>query len=253
MREAFHDRFLEAVAGDTAALAPWCAGPAAEAGLTVYRNTAAKGCADALAAQFPTVERVVGPDWLAAAATAHAAAHPPRTASLLAYGAAFPAWLAAFPPAADMPYLAGLAKLDWLWTEAHLAADAPPLAPDRVAALAPHAFARRGLVLHPATQFAAFADGTPSLWRALQPAGDPPRTLELNDAPESLLFVRPNLDIDHQVIGAGALAFLTACEAGASLADAAVAALAAEPGLDLSASFAGLAAAGAFTDLRTRP
>ncbi len=46
------------------------AGPAAEAGLSVYRNTIAKGCADALAAQFPTVERVVGPAWLAAAALA---------------------------------------------------------------------------------------------------------------------------------------------------------------------------------------
>lgn len=253
MREDFHDRFLAAVAGDAAALAPWCAGAAADAGLAVYRNTAAKGCADALAAQFPTVERVVGPAWLAAAAVAHAAAHPPRTASLLAYGDAFPAWLAAFPPAADMPYLAGLAELDWLWTCAHLAADAEPLDPARIAALSPAAFSARALVLHPATQFAAFADGTPSLWRALQPPEDPPAVLELGDAPEGLLFVRPRLDIATYVIGAGPLAFLAACKGGRSLAQAGLAALTAEPAIDLSAAFATLAAAGAFSTLRTLP
>lgn len=253
MRECFHERFLAAVAGDTAALAPWCAPRAAEPGLSVYRNTAAKGCADALAAQFPTVERVVGPAWLAAAATAHARAHPPRTASLLAYGEAFPAWLADFPPAADMPYLSGLAQLDWLWTSAHLAADAAPLPPDAAAALSPDAFSTQALVLHPATRFAGFDDGTPSLWRALQAADDPPRDLELGDAPEGLLIVRPDLDIAHQLLGAGELAFLAACAAGASLLEAAMAALAAEPGLDLSTAFAGLVAAGAFTSLRKHP
>lgn len=253
MHDAFHERFLAAVAGDTAALAPWCASDAAEAGLSVYRNTAAKGCADALVAQFPTVERVVGPAWLAAATTAHAAAHPPRTASLLAYGEAFPAWLADFPPAAEMPYLAGLAQLDWLWTCAHLAADADPLAPEETAALSPAAFSTHALTLHPATRFAGFKDGTPSLWRALQAPDEPPRILELDDAPEGLLFVRPALDIHHQLIGAGELAFLAACAAGASLLDAAMAALAAEPGLDLSTAFAGLVAAGAFTALRKHP
>ncbi|OHB31058.1 MAG: hypothetical protein A2790_10400 [Phenylobacterium sp. RIFCSPHIGHO2_01_FULL_69_31] len=253
MRDAFHERFLAAVAGDAAALAPWCAPNAAEAGLSVYRNTVGKGCADALAAQFPTVERVVGPAWLAAAATAHATACPPRTASLLAYGEAFPTWLADFPPAADMPYLAGLAQLDWLWTCAHLAADARPLAPEAAAALSPAAFSTHALVLHPATRFADFEDGTPSLWRALQSPDAPPKTLELNDAPEGLLLVRPGLDIRHQLIGPGELMFLAASSAGASLLEAAMAALAAEPGLDLSTAFAGLVAAGAFTALRKHP
>lgn len=249
MRDAFHERFLAAVAGDTAALAPWCAPDAAEAGLSVFRNTAAKGCADALAAQFPTVERVVGPAWLAAAATAHAAACPPRTASLLAYGEAFPAWLADFPPAADMPYLAGLAQLDWLWTSAHLAADASPLAPE-AAALSPPAFSTHALVLHPATRFAGFEDGTPSLWRSLQAPERPPKALELDDAPEGMLLVRPGLDIHNQPIGAGELEFLAACAVGSSLLEAAMAALEAEPGLDLSTAFAGLVAAGAFTAVR---
>lgn len=250
MHDAFFDRFLDAVAGTPDVLAPWCPRAAAEAGLAVYRNTAAKGCVDALVAQFPTVERVVGPAWLAAAARAHAATHPPRNASLLAYGRDFPTWLAAFPPAADMPYLSGLAQLDWLWTCAHLAADAAPLEPARLTTLAPDAFATHGLILHPAAQIAAFGDSTPSLWRALQPPGDPPALLELDDAPEGLLFARPHLETTAHVISAGAVAFLLACREAQSLAEAGQAALLAEPAVDLSRMFAALLAAGAFTSLR---
>lgn len=253
MREAFHDRFLAAVAGAPEALAPWCSGAAAEAGLAVYRNTAAKGRVDALVAQFPTVERVVGPAWLAAAARAYALAHPPRAASLLRYGDAFPAWIAKFPPAAEMPYLAGLAQLDWLWNCAHLAEDAAPLDPAGVTALPPADFARHALAPHPALQFAAFSDGTPSLWRALQPPGAPPDVLELGDGPEGLMFARPHLDTTAHVIGAGAVAFLDACREARSLSEAGHAALAAEPAVDLSSLFAALLAAGAFTTLRPIP
>ncbi len=250
MLEGFHDHFLSAIAGDSAALSPWCSGPRAEAGLSVYRNTIAKGRADALAAQFPTVERVVGADWLAAAAAVHGAEYPPQTASLLSYGGDFADWLAAFPPAAEMPFLAGLARLDYLWSESHLAADAEPLAPDALAGLAPEAFGRHALTLHPATRFAGFDDSTPDLWRALQPPAEAPEALELGDAPQGLLITRPALEITAVVIGPGELAFLQACEAGQSLADAAVVALTLQSDLDLSALFARQIAAGVFATLR---
>lgn len=249
MPEGFHQAFLDAVAGDASALAPWCAPENSAAGLSVYRNTLAKGCADALIAQFPTVQQVVGLDWLTSAAIAHAREHPPHEASLLAYGAAFPGWLRTFSPADDLPFLAGLAQLDRLWTEAHLAADSPPLDATAIARMTPPAFAIHALALHPATRFAGFADSTPSLWRALQPPA--PAALELESAPQGILFIRPELDVVHQLLTAGELAFLTACRSDLSLAEAALRALDAEPQLDLASAFARLIAAGAFTQLRT--
>lgn len=253
MRDAFHERFLAALAGDAVAIAPWCDGPAASAGLSVYRNTIARGCVDALVAQFPTVERVVGPAWLAAAAATFAPAHPPRQASLLSYGEAFPAWLRDFPPAIEMSFLGGLATLDLLWTEAQLAADAAPLDASALAAVTPNDYSTHALVLHPATRFAGFEDTTPTLWQALQPPGEAPAGFELEPEPQGLLFLRPGLDIDPQVITPGALAFLSACRAGEPLAAAAVSALIAEPDLNLSETFAGLVASGAFITLRTLP
>lgn len=246
---AFHDAFAAALAGDARALtAGWGGGSDLAAGLTVYRNTIARGCADALIAQFPTVARLVGEAWLGAAAVEFARARPPRTASLLLYGQDFPDWLAAFPPAADMPHLAQVARLDMLWTEAHLAADAPPLAADAFGGLGADDFARLRAAAHPAARVAGFATTIPSLWRALQ-AEAPPEAFELEARDEALLFVRPGLDIETRVVGPGVVALLDACRDGESLARAAALALAAEPGLALDRAFAELIALGAFTRL----
>ncbi|MDB5417820.1 MAG: hypothetical protein JWP50_1239 [Phenylobacterium sp.] len=245
----FQTAFAEALIGDVAALAPWSGGPDAEPGLSVYRNTVAKGCADAIAAQFPTLVRAVGEAWLRDAAVLFARAHPPASPCLADYGAAFPDWLAAFPPAADLPWLPGLARLDWALSEALFAADQPPLLADDFARLAPDAYASLTADLHPAARLLWFADGTPSLWRALQGEAAP-AAAALSPEPEGLLVTRPDLEARHQLLSRGAFAFLEACRSGLSLAAAGEAALQAEPDLPLAATFADLIAAGAFARLR---
>lgn len=246
----FQDAFTAALAGETDALAPWWDDTqAGVAGLSVYRNTVAKGCADALVANFPSVERVTGADWLSAAAVLHAAAHPPSRASLLDYGEMFPDWLADFPPAEDMPFLPDLARLDLAWTRAHLARDASPLAATAFEALDADAFARTAAVLHPSAQVAAFEDGSAGLWIALR-AASPPEALELDDAPSAVLILRAALEIEIHPLSPGGFAFLDACRQDQSLAEAAAAALVAEPGLALASRFADLIAAGAFVALR---
>ncbi|TFW17442.1 HvfC/BufC N-terminal domain-containing protein, partial [Duganella callida] len=124
---AYQDDFIAAVYG-AAPLSGVLAAIAAQPGFAVYRNTILKGCADNLAANFPTVLRLVGEPWFHAAALDYARAAPPVEVSLIDYGHDFPAFLAALAPAAELPYLAGVAQLDRLWLAAHTAADAPTLA-----------------------------------------------------------------------------------------------------------------------------
>jgi len=242
----FQDAFTAALAGEDAALAPWL-----EAGdrLAVYRNTVAKGLADALADQFPSVAGVVGPEWLAHAARAFAAAHPPASPCLMDYGAAFPEWLAAFPLAADLPFLAGLARIDWARREALFAPDMAPIAITAFAALAPEDWADTLADLHPSAQLLRFGDGTPGLWIALQ-AQTPPAEAELGAEPQALLVLRPGRALAWRILSAGEHAFLAGCRDGASLADAGAAALAAEPELALGGSFAEIIALGAFACVR---
>uniref|UniRef100_UPI001438C0FE HvfC/BufC N-terminal domain-containing protein n=1 Tax=Caulobacter sp. SSI4214 TaxID=2575739 RepID=UPI001438C0FE len=95
----FQDAFVAALDGAPEGLSPWLGPDAGLAGLTVYRNTIAKGCVDALAANFPTVLSMVGEEWFRAAAALFAREAPPASAALQDYGEAFPAWLGRFPPA----------------------------------------------------------------------------------------------------------------------------------------------------------
>jgi hypothetical protein len=244
----FQSAFTQALTGDIGALAPWL--PEPEPRLAVYRNTVAKGCADAIAAQFPTVLAVVGEAWLRDAAVIFARAHPPVSPSLADYGEAFPEWLASFPPAADLPWLRGLGHIDWAWRGALFAPDLTPLTAEAVAALSPADFARVVAELHPAARLLGFDDGAPALWQALQ-GETPPARIELSPEPQGLLITRPAFEVRTLLLGAGGQAFLAACEAGQSLAGAGEAALRAEPELALAELFSHLLGAGAFARLRT--
>ena len=79
---AFQDAFVAALTGAPDSAAGEVAALVGQPGFAVYRNTLAKGCVDALRANFPTVERLVGEEWFAAAATLYARQMPPRSGPL---------------------------------------------------------------------------------------------------------------------------------------------------------------------------
>jgi hypothetical protein len=244
----FQDAFVAALGGSPSALRPWLVEDAGQAGLSVYRNTIAKGCVDALAANFPTVLSMVGEDWFRAAAALFAREAPPVSAVLLDYGEAFPTWLDRFPPAQDMPYLAGVAHLDRLWTEALFAAEAEPLAPGAFTALPLEDLAQTRVALHPSVRLAAFEAGLPSLWAAARVGRD---DLDLSGDAEGLLLLRPAGRVIHRVVGPADIAFLAACRAGKPLAEAISLVAEAAPQADLQALFAALIADGVFSGLNS--
>jgi hypothetical protein len=251
MRELLHfqDAFVAALAGEASALSPWLDPAQAEtgdhAGLSVYRNTIAKGCVDALAANFPTVLSMVGEDWFRAAAALFAREAPPTSAALLDYGADFPVWLERFPHAQDLPYLVGIAHLDRLWNEALFAAEAPALTAEALSALAPEALAEMRPALRPSVRFAAFEAGLPSLWLA---ARDGREDLDLSATPETLLLVRRDGAVKSRVAGEAETEFLRACRAGETLAQAAEHAARTDPTTQIAPLFAALIADGVFME-----
>lgn len=244
----FQDAFAAALAERTAApIAGWLPeGETDPAGLAVYRNTIAKGCVDAMAANFPTVASLVGDDWFRAAAALFVRDNPPRSAALLAYGAAFPDWLARFPPADDLPYLPAMAQMDRMWTTALFAPEAEPLAAEAFA-LPPEALAAARPRLHPSLAFAGFDSGLPGLWLA---AREPePGEMELVDDPQAVLIVRPHDAVTARLLDRAGHAFLVAAADGAPLGEAITAAAEADPAADLAALFAALIADGVFVGL----
>jgi hypothetical protein len=80
--------------------------------LAVHRNTALHGLVNALRLGCPTVDALVGESFFDQAALAFVQAHPPSSAWLTGYGGGFADFLDSYAPAADLPYLGDVARLD---------------------------------------------------------------------------------------------------------------------------------------------
>lgn len=227
-------------------LAPEIARLAAQPAFAVYRNTVMKGCIDALQANYPSVARLVGEEWFRAAAAIFVRTHLPRQPTLAVYGEGFADFLAAFAPAADLPYLPGVARVDRFWTEAHVAPDEAPADAAAVARLGPEALARAVLRPHASARWAWFeAQPIATIWRRNRYPLESDEA-EIDWRGEGVLVVRPDGAVENVDLDVAGCAFLDACAAGATLADAADAALAADAQANLTGLMARLLEAGAF-------
>jgi hypothetical protein len=243
----FQDAFMAALAGDHQALARWTGRGAP--GLAVYRNTWLKGGIDALEANFPAVARLVGSEWFRAAAREFAEQNPPTTGALHAYGWGFDEWLAAFPPAAALPYLPAVAGLDWLWLQSFFAADAEAVSAAGLGRLDAQDLELTAARLHPAVRLAWRPDNSPSLWLATRWPSEPPAELEFIPSPQGVVIARPDGGVLARIVGAAEFAFLEACRQGRPLAEAARSALA--EGGDLAAIMSRALEEGLFVALET--
>lgn len=242
---AFHEAFSRALEGRFGDLWPHLEPDDRTLGaIAVYRNTSIKGRIDALEANYPTVSRLVGGEWFRAAAREFVENHPGDDPVLAGFGEGFPAWLAVFEPARDLPYLPPVARLDRAWTEAHLAPDAEPLTVAQAVAAGLGLTAAQAR-LHPSARLFWFDWTAPSLWLAHREPDDAAELYWGPDA-EGLLIHRPGAEVHARRLSRAEWAFLDGARRGRPFAAAALSARAVQPDVDASALFAGLLAAGAF-------
>jgi hypothetical protein len=135
--------------------------------LAVYRHTVAANLSRALGLNFPAVRRLVGAEFFDGAARGFIAAEPPRSACLDDYHPGFAEFLARFAPAASLPYLAGVARLEWAVSRALHAPDAAALDPARLAALDPDSRGRVAFAPHPSVGLVEAAHPVDAIWRAV--------------------------------------------------------------------------------------
>jgi hypothetical protein len=239
----FQDDFVAALDG-AEPLGASVAGLVAQPGFAVYRNTVFKGCVDALAANFPSVVRLVGEAWFNAAAMDYARCTPPDDARLVMYGATFPAFLAQCEASRGLTYLADVARLDRLWCESHTAAEEDALDAAAFAQQTPESFERMHVRAIASARWAWFeAQPIYTIWHANRTGEALPESLEWRG--EGVLMVRQHGAVRWQALGPGGCALLDACAAGFVLGAAMERVLAADPAADLGALFATLVSNGA--------
>jgi hypothetical protein len=216
-------------------------------GFSVYRNTVIKSCIDAIQGNYPTVARLVGDDWLRAAASGYVGLKRPNDSRLLFYGEDFPEFLEDFEPAAELPYLAGVARLDRMWSIVHTAPGALPLDPAVLSALAPEALGTTVLYPHAAARWQWF-DEQPiySIWKRNRESQTDGGRIDWQGEGALLLRPKPSGDVFWIGLDAAGCAFLDACSAGRPLAEAAADALNVEKYADIAQLLAMLLRLGAF-------
>ena len=215
--------------------------PAAGA-MAVYRNTVLHGAVEAVRANYPVVEQILGEEMFQRVAVDFAAQCPPRRPALALYGARLAEWLEEQPWIGDLDYLPDVARVERLRVESVMAADAEPLNADEVRA---RKTAGLALALHPSVRFDWLATPAMSIWLAHQQAVASEIAPEWRS--EGALFVRPSPFVLHAPrIGAAAHRILFGHRIGEPTDTAIAAAERLYPNEDCASVFASLVNLGLF-------
>ncbi|WP_282607952.1 DUF2063 domain-containing protein [Pelagibius sp. Alg239-R121] len=185
----------------------------------VYRNNVVASLIEALKASFPAVLHLVGDEFFKATARVYIDLEPPRSPLMFLYGKTFGDFLDRFPPAASIPYLGDVARLEWARLSAYHAADRTAISIDSLAEIRPDQLGAVTFQLHPSLEL--FSSRWPlfSLWAAT--SGLAPQDAVKMDAPEQVIVVRPAFDVDTRRLPSDGYNFIKALREGATLGEAA--------------------------------
>ncbi|HLA36668.1 MAG TPA: DNA-binding domain-containing protein [Rhodocyclaceae bacterium] len=230
---------------DVAALLKHCAGepPRARQGIAAYRASVSANLAHALQTSYPIVEAIVGTEFLAAATHAYALERPSRSGDLNAYGADFDAFLADYRPAASLPYLPAIARLEWQVVQVYSAADAPVQDLSLLAATPPERWGELRFRLDPA--YAVLESSWPiyRIWEVNQIgyAGDFSVDFAL---PQAVVIQRRQMKVAVELSNRDEYAFIDRLARGETLEQAVEQAVARCADFDLSSTLQRLIASG---------
>ena len=199
----------------------------------VYRNNVHNGLINALASAYPVTLQLVGDAFFRAMAGLYVQAHPPTSPLIGEYGSTFAGFIQDFEPAAGVPYLADIARLERLRVRAYHAADDQPLAPQAVLdALQGRAdLGAVRLQLHPSVATLMSPYAVVTVWAAHQTEGGL-ATLDPGYA-QGALVLRQGLEVKLFAIDAGSVTFIQRLVWGETLQTAVEGALDASNDFDL--------------------
>jgi hypothetical protein len=233
----FQQGFVAALKTDVGPLA-------SQLGFAVYRNTSVRAAIEALRANYPVTEQLMGTHAFDTLALAFVQQYPPRSPVLADYGGAFTHSVAADALAEDYPFLPEVAQLERLWTEALFSPDAAPLASDAIATMNHDALMAMRVDLHPAARDAWFQTPAYSIWQAHRD-GAPTSEAEIEWQPEGVVVTRPGHSVAVMLVGQDMIAFLDEIATWPTLGEAAAALLETSPEANLAELFSQLLVQGA--------
>jgi hypothetical protein len=202
--------------------------------LGLYASNVRHNLCEALLAVYPVVERLVGRPFFDGAAGRYIRSCPSTSGDIQRFGTSFADFLAHFGPAAALPYLPDVARLEWLVHEVFHAADVRPLALERLGELARAEAASLRLTLNPACRLLASSFPVLQIWQANQPDAVDDARIDADSGGDWLLIRRDGYIVEVQPLDAGQFAMLDALNRGIALEPSYQRALRADPDFALA-------------------
>ncbi len=205
--------------------------------LGVYRNNVLVGFTKTLQATFPVVVQLVGDKFFRFAAAHYTEQHPSASGDLHDFGATFPAFLRSFEPAANLPYLADVAELEWAYHRSFHAVGHDPMDLEALGRVPQERYEALRFALHPAGQLLTSPYPVLRIWQVNQPGYTGDQRVDLGKGGIELLVIRLDLEIEIHSLEPGEYALLQTLAEDLDFAAACDRALAIQPDLDIASSF----------------
>lgn len=209
-------------------------GQAAGRRFDVYRNNVAVSLTEALETAFPVIAKLVGAQNFKLLAGAFLRQHPPSSPLMMFYGAEMPAFVAEFPPTANLGYLPDVARIEIALRESYHAADAPAMPAERLQSLPPEALMAARLEFAPSVRLIRSDWPAYAVWRFNSEDNAPKPQMVAEDT----LITRAEFDPRPHLLPPGGGSFVAALMAGQTFGAAIEAATTASQDFDLSAVLA---------------
>ena len=177
--------------------------------------------------------------------------HPPSSPVLLHYGRGFADFVAGFAPAASLPYLADIVRLEDAQVQAYHAQDISPIDARVITRIAPDRLANVTFVFHPAASTIRSSHPIVTIWS--MNSGEQLLAPIDNWQAEDALVTRPELAVFTRQITPGSAVFVLALMRGTALGQAFEEAVGVDEQFDLGRNLADLLRSGAVTDIITTP
>jgi hypothetical protein len=203
--------------------------------LAAYRRNAYGNLAYALATSYPVVNRIVGGAFFREAARRYIPLHPSTSGDLNDYGAAFPDFIAAYPHAQNLPYLADVARLEWAVQSIRSAADPGPPDLELLSQLSPQRYGELCLTPDSRCVRMDFTWPIAMIWRVNQEDYSGDMTVDFGQAERVLITVHGGC-LAVAALSQGEAIFFDALRQGEPLAAAAEQSLDADEAFDYGAT-----------------
>lgn len=202
----------------------------------IYRNNVIASLVNALVDTFPVCFVLVGEEFFRAMARIFVQEQPPKSRILAYYGRDFAHFIAQFPPATSVPYLADIARLEYARVLSFHARDEAILSQEKLAEMLadPSQLANLGFEFQDSVQVILSDYAIASIWAAHQDDHEIPLENIDPNIPESALILRHEYQVEVFKLSRAEGFFVQSLMQDASLGAAAQTAFALDGAFDLS-------------------